>query len=189
VPSSQYPLGGGPFAQILIRSNVPLPALTEQVKSAIAGVSPDILISFQVFKTMIRDHLVEDRAMALLSGFFAALATLLAVIGLYGVMSYMVARRRTEIGIRMALGADSGDVSKMILREAGLLLAIGLAIGTGLAMAVSTAASTLLFGLTPHDPTTLAVAAAALALAAVGASYLPARRAARLDPMLALREE
>jgi putative ABC transport system permease protein len=189
VPSSQYPLGGGPFAQVLIRSSVPLPALTEQVKSAILGVSPDILIYFRVFKTMIRDHLVDERAMALLSGFFAALATLLAIIGLYGVMSYMVARRRTEIGIRMALGADSGDVSKMILREAGLLLAMGLAVGMALALAASGAASTLLFGLKPNDPATLAVAAAALALAAVGASYLPARRAARLDPMTALREE
>jgi ABC-type antimicrobial peptide transport system permease subunit len=147
------------------------------------------LIYFQVFKTMIRDHLVDERVMAILSGVFAALATLLAIIGLYGVMSYMVARRRTEIGIRMALGADSGDVSKMILGEAGSLLAIGLAVGTALALAASTAASTLLFGLTPHDPTTLAAAVAALAIAAVGASYLPARRAARLDPMLALREE
>jgi predicted permease len=188
-PSSQYPLGGGPFAQILIRSNVPLPALTEQVKSAIAGVSPNILIYFRVFKTMIRDHLVDDRVMAMLSGFFAALATLLAIIGLYGVMSYMVARRRSEIGIRMALGANAGNVSKMILREAVLLLAVGLVVGTGLAVAASTAASTLLFGLKPHDPATLAMAVAALALAALAASYLPARRAARLDPMTALREE
>jgi putative ABC transport system permease protein len=189
VPSSQYPSGSGPFAQILIRSNVPLPALTEQVKSAIAGVSPEILIYFRVFKTMIRDNLVEDRAMAMLSGFFAGLATLLAVIGLYGVMSYMVARRSGEIGIRMALGADSGDVSKMILREAGVLLAVGLVVGIGLALAASTAASTLLFGLKPYDPSTLATAVAALSLAALGASYLPARRAARLDPMQALREE
>jgi predicted permease len=188
-PSSQYPLGGGPFAQILMRSNVPLPALTEQVKSAISGVSPDILIYFRVFKTMIRDHLADERVMAMLSGFFAALATLLAIIGLYGVMSYMVARRRSEIGIRMALGANAGNVSKMILREAGLLLAVGLVVGTGLAVAASTAASTLLFGLKPHDPATLAMAVAALALAALAASYLPARRAARLDPMLALREE
>ena len=188
-PSSQYPLGGGPFAQILIRSNVPLPALTEQVKSAIAGVSPNILIYFRVFKTMIRDHLVDDRVMAMLSGFFAALATLLAIIGLYGVMSYMVARRRSEIGIRMALGANAGNVSKMILREAGLLLAVGLVVGTGLAVAASTVASTLLFGLKPHDPATLAMAVAALALAALAASYLPARRAARLDPMTAPREE
>ena len=189
VPSSQYPLGGGPFAQILIRSKVPLPALTEQVKSVVASVSPDIFIYFAVFKTMIRDHLVDDRAMATLSGFFAALATILAIIGLYGVMSYMVAQRRGEIGIRMALGADAGSVSKMILREAGFLLAIGLVVGTALAMAASTAASSLLFGLKPRDPATLAIGLAALAVAAFGASYIPARRAARLDPVQALREE
>jgi putative ABC transport system permease protein len=189
VPSSQYPLGSGPFAQILIRSNVPLAALTEQVKSTIAGVSPDIVIYFSVFKTMIRDNLADDRLMAMLSGFFAALAMLLAMIGLYGVMSYMVARRRSEIGIRMALGANSGDVSKMILREAGVLLAVGLGIGTGLALAAATAAGALLFGLKPNDPATLGTAVAALATAALGASYLPARRAARLDPVEALREE
>jgi putative ABC transport system permease protein len=189
VPSSQYPMGSGPFAQILIRSNLPLPALTEQVKSTIAGVSPDILIYFRVFRTMVRDNLVEDRLMATLSGFFAALAMLLAIIGLYGVMSYMVVRRRSEIGIRMALGANSGDVSKMILREAGVLLAVGLGIGTGLALAAATAAGALLFGLKPNDPATFTAAVAALAIAALGASYLPARRAARLDPVQALREE
>jgi predicted permease len=189
VPSSQYPLGSGPFAQILIRSNVPLAALTEQVKSTIAGVSPDIVIYFSVFKTMIRDNLADDRLMAMLSGFFAALAMLLAMIGLYGVMSYMVVRRRSEIGIRMALGANSGDVSNMILREAGVLLAVGLGIGTGLALAAATAAGALLFGLKPNDPATLGTAVVALATAALGASYLPARRAARLDPVEALREE
>lgn len=189
VPSSQYPLGGGPFAQILIRSNVPLGALTEQVKSTIAGVSPDIVIYFRVFKTMIRDNLVDDRLMAMLSGFFAALAMLLAMIGLYGVMSYMVVRRRSEIGIRMALGADRRAVVRMVVREAALLVAIGLGAGTILALAVSPAAGTLLFGLRPNDPLTIMMALAALAAVAVAASYVPARRAAGLDPMVALREE
>ncbi len=188
-PSSQYPLGNGPFAQILIRSNVPLPGLIAAVKSAIGEVSPDIFIHFRVFQTMIRDRLVEDRAMATICGVFGLLATLLAVIGLYGVMSYLVARRRGEIGIRMALGANGGDVSRMILREAGLLLAIGLGAGTALSLAASTAASKLLFGLKAHDPATLALAVIALTTAALAASYLPARRAARLDPMVALREE
>jgi ABC-type antimicrobial peptide transport system permease subunit len=166
-----------------------MPDLTAAVKSAIGEVSPDIFIYFRVFKSIIRDKLVDDRVMATLSGFFGLLATLLAIIGLYGVMSYMVARRRSEIGIRMALGANGADVSKMILREAGLLVAIGLAAGTLLSLAASSVASTLLFGLKPRDPGTLVLAVLALTTAALAASYFPARRAAKLDPMLALREE
>ena len=127
--------------------------------------------------------------MATLSGFFGLLATLLAIIGLYGVMSYLVTRRQSEIGIRMALGANRGDVSKMFLREAGVLLGIGLVAGTMLSLAASSAASSLLFELKPHDPGTIAIAVFALSAAALAASYFPARRAARLDPMLALRDE
>jgi ABC-type antimicrobial peptide transport system permease subunit len=127
--------------------------------------------------------------MASLSGFFGLLAGILATIGLYGVISYMVARRRNEIGIRMALGADRRRVLALILREAVLLLGIGLAIGTALALASTRAASALLFGLKPHDPVTLALAAGALAAVAAAASYLPAVRAARIHPTEALREE
>ena len=114
---------------------------------------------------------------------------MLATIGLYGVISYMVTQRQNEIGIRMALGAGRGDILKMILREAGLLLGIGLILGTALAAAVTRTAQAMLFGLQPNDPPTIAMAIAALAAVALAASYLPARRAAKLDPMVALRDE
>lgn len=127
--------------------------------------------------------------MATLSSFFGLLAGVLATIGLYGVISYMVARRRSEIGIRMALGADRGQVVKMILREAGLLLAVGLVAGAALAAVSARTAEAMLFGLKPNDPLTMLMAVAGLAVVALAASYLPARRAASLDPMAALREE
>jgi putative ABC transport system permease protein len=187
--SLQHPLGGRPSGQILIRSSVPLAGLLPTLKRAIAEQSPDIILQFQVFKTMLREKLVTDRVMAALSGAFGFLAAMLAMIGLYGVMSYMVARRRSEIGIRIALGAARRDVMAIILREAGLLLAIGLVVGTGLSLAAATTARNLLFGLEPNDPKTLAMAIGALAVVALGASYVPALRAARLDPMVALRDE
>ena len=127
--------------------------------------------------------------MATLSGFFGFLAVVLATVGLYGVMSYMVARRRSEIGIRMALGASRGDVLNLVLREAGMLLAVGLAIGTGLAIAAGRTASSLLFGLKATDPITIGLSVTLLAAVAIVASFIPAMRAARVEPMLALREE
>jgi len=133
--------------------------------------------------------LLRERLMATLSGFFGGLAALLATIGLYGVMSYMVARRRSEIGIRMALGADRRDVVRMVMREAGVLLIAGVLVGTALAIAAARTAATLLFGLRPGDPATLAIAAGGLGLVAMLASYLPALRASRLEPTEALREE
>jgi putative ABC transport system permease protein len=140
-------------------------------------------------ETQVRDSLLRERLMATLSGLFGALAGLIATIGLYGVMSYMVARRRNEIGIRMALGAGRADVVRMIMREAILLLGAGLVVGTVLAIAAARTAATLLFGLQPWDPSTLAMAAVALAAVATLASGLPALRASRLEPTAALREE
>ena len=148
-----------------------------------------MLVSYRTLGGDIRQSFLRERLMATLSAFFGALAVLLAVIGLYGVMSYMVARRRNEIGIRMALGADRGEVVRMVMREAGLLLGTGVVVGLVAAVAAARTASTLLFGLSPGDPSTLLIAAAGLGVAAMLASYLPALRAARLEPTEALREE
>jgi ABC-type antimicrobial peptide transport system permease subunit len=104
-------------------------------------------------------------------------------------MSYMVIQRTNEIGIRMTLGAGRGEITRLILREAGVLLAVGLGGGVALALAGGRAAGSLLFGLKPYDPLTMAAAAALLAVVAAAASYLPARRATKVDPMVALRYE
>jgi len=173
----------------LIRANAPLTVLTPAVKHAVGQVSPDIDIDFRVFRNMVREGLLPEQLMAMLAGFFCFLAAVLATVGLYGVMSYMVARRRNEIGIRMALGANRTGVMRLVLSEAATLLSIGLAVGAALALAAGTAARSMLFGLQPYDPLTLAMALALLAVVALVASYLPALRAAKLDPIEALRRE
>lgn len=127
--------------------------------------------------------------MATLSGFFGFLAVALATVGLYGVISYMVERRRNEIGIRIALGANRANVLTLVLREAGVLLVAGLGIGIALTLAAGRAAVSLLFGLQPNDPVTIGASVAGLAVVAVAASLWPAMRAARVEPMVALREE
>jgi predicted permease len=186
VPIAQ---GRDPDQPILIRSGIPLADLASRIKQAIFQVSPEISIQFKTLPGIIHDELVGERLMATLSGFFGALAALLALVGLYGVMSYMVVRRTSEIGIRMTLGAGRGEITRMILREAGVLLAAGLGVGILLSLAGGSAASSALFGLKAYDPLTLAIAAALLSLIALAASYLPARRATKVDPMVALRYE
>jgi predicted permease len=181
--------GPEPTQHLLIRSSAPPVRLIAPVKRTLAEINPGIAFLFSYFKTRIRDGLLRERLMATLSGFFGVLAALLAAIGLYGVVSYMVARRGNEIGIRMALGADGHEILKMILREAGALLITGVPAGVLLAVAAAMTARSMLFGLQPYDPVTLLAGVALLAAVALGASYLPARRAARLDPMTALRDE
>ena len=159
------------------------------VKSAMAAANPSYVLEFRIMTAQIEESLMRDRLMAALAGAFGILAAVLAAVGLYGVIAYMVARRQNEIGVRMALGADRGSVVRLVLREALLLLALGLAAGTGLALWAGQAATKLLFGLKPNDAATFAAAAALLAAVAVLAGFVPAQRASRMDPMEALRVE
>ena len=175
--------------RVLVRSKLPMDAIEEAIRRTIREESSGISFDFQGLQDQIRQSLLAESLLATLSGFFGALAIVLAMIGLYGVMSYTVAARTNEIGIRMALGARRGDVTALILGKAARLLAVGLVLGAGLSMAAASAASALIFGLKPRDPATLVLATLLLAVVALAASYLPARRAAGLDPIASLREE
>jgi len=146
-------------------------------------------MQFQVFQQRISDSLMRERLLAALSGFFGVLAALLASIGLYGVLAYQTVRRHSEIGIRLALGATRGQIAQLVLKQAALLVLVGLVIGLVGSLALGQAAASLLFGISPRDPLLLGVAAVALAVAAGIGSAITARYASRLDPMNALRDE
>jgi putative ABC transport system permease protein len=179
----------GTSASFLVRGRVPPAALKISVSRAIEHDIPGALFHFHDFQEQVRYSIRLDRVMAMLCGFFALLGGVLAAIGVYGVTAYSVAQRTTEIGVRLALGATSQRILRLILGEGVIVLAIGLAGGIAIARWTSTVAEGLLFGLTPDDPATLAVAAALLGAVALGASLAPALRASRVDPTRALRAE
>jgi putative ABC transport system permease protein len=164
-------------------------AVIPAVKSSIAEINRDISLEFKTLALQVDESLARERLLATLSGFFGGLALVLAMIGLYGVMSYNVTRRQNEIGIRMALGAEPGRVLRMVMGEVAVLIGIGLTVGLGAAMATTRFVASFLYGLTPNDPLTLSLAVALLAGVASLAGYLQARRASRLEPLTALREE
>ncbi len=177
------------FTNVFIRFSSSPSAAISATREKLSQLYPDMRTVFHVFQTDIRDGLVRERLMALLSGFFGALAALLAMIGLYGVISYIIAMRRNEIGIRMALGATRQDVIGIVLRQTLVLLGLGVGIGLVLAVAATSGARAMLYGLRPTDPVSLAGAALFLAVVALAASFWPAYRAARSTPMKSLRYE
>ena len=164
--------------------------LVRTATTVVSRLDPDLpLEDLKTLPQQVRENVFLDRMISTLSAAFAALATLLAAVGLYGVLAYTVAQRTREIGVRMALGADGGRVRMMVLRQVGLMTLIGGVIGIAGALALGKAASSLLFGLEGHDPIVVVTAAAALTLVAFIAGYIPARRASKVNPMQALRYE
>ena len=184
---SQFP--GHHWMSVFVRTTSPPAAVISALTEKISHVNPEIQVEFRVLQKDIENGLIRERMMATLSGFFGVLAALLTAIGLYGVISYIVSMRRNEIGIRVALGASRGNVVGIILRQTLVLLALGVTIGVVLALAATQSASSLLFGLRPNDPFTFAGASLLLTAVALIASFVPAQRASRVDPMVALRYE
>jgi len=191
VPLAQLPAGPGffPFATLSVRaaSGSPL-SLARGVSDAIAQVDSGIALTFTPLKQQVDAALVQERVMAMLSGWFSVLALLLSALGLYGVTTYSVNRRRMEIGIRMAIGAAPRRVVRLVLARVMVLLGLGVVIGTAASVWASKFIATLLYGLEPRDPATLISSAAILASIGALAGSVPAYRASRVDPAEVLRE-
>ncbi|HEX6163355.1 MAG TPA: ABC transporter permease [Vicinamibacterales bacterium] len=178
-----------PWIEIDIRSQIPERQVQAAVLDIVSSLAPGTSVEFRSIETGVRDAAARDRVIAWLAGGFAVLALLLSAVGLYGVMSHQVLRRRQEFGVRVAVGAAPGSVTALILGQAAWIIAVGLLAGLAGTLASGRMIAALLYDVTPGDPASIAIAAAFLAAVTVIAALIPARRAARVDPMIALREE
>jgi predicted permease len=187
-PVSQAPgFGGGP--NYMIRTSVRPSAVLSLIQGSVAEVDKSISLEFNTLARQVDDSLVQERVLATLSCFFGGLALLLATIGLYGAVSYMVTQRQTEFGIRMALGAAPGSILRLVLSDVVAILAAGVAVGTGISLLSVKLLQRFLFGLAARDTLTLSLAIGALSIVTFIAGYFPARRATKVDPMVALKYE
>jgi ABC-type antimicrobial peptide transport system permease subunit len=174
----------------VLETQGPVPGLEPQVRRAFAQVSPDLpVIDFMSFAAQVDGNFAQNQMLAKLTSLFGLLALVLASVGLYGVTAYSVERRTSEIGIRMALGADRGNVLRLVLKGAFVQIGVGLAIGLPATILAGYAMTAQLFGVKPYAPDILLVTTLVLTLAALVATVLPARKAAALEPIRALRTE
>jgi putative ABC transport system permease protein len=187
LPHAQVPIGG---SRLAIRTDGRPESLIGAVRNQVRELDPDLPVSrIMPMTEVVARSVWQPRLYTALFGVFAAVALILATVGIYGVMSYAVTQRTREIGLRMALGAQRKDVLKLVVGQGILLAAIGVGVGLGAALALTRLMSTLLFSVTATDPITFAAVSVLLAGVAIGACFIPARRAARVDPMIALRYE
>ncbi len=175
--------------RVLIRYASGLGPLTTSLRTALGSVNSEIRYSFQAFDTFTENSLLRERLMATLAGMFGILAVVLSAVGIYGVIAYTVACRTTEIGIRIALGAERHSVIRLVLQDTAFLVIAGLAAGSLLTFVAGRAATAVLFGISSYDPLTYLTAVLLLCAVALAASYIPAWRGSKLDPILALRQE
>ena len=184
------PAWGRNSAAFYVRTQTGSAGSYNLIRSRVQGLDSSMPVyELKTLEAQLDETLLTDRLIAMLSAGFGFLATLLASIGLYGVMAFVVARRRKELGIRLALGAQPGLVLWLVMREVMVLLAIGLAVGIPAAMALGRFVSTQLYGIQPHDPWIAGSTVLVLTLVSAAAGLIPAHRASRIDPILALRYE
>src|SRR5208282_3966128 len=187
---TMYGAQSGMGASFEVRTAGDPQALVPAIRRVVAQINPNLPLRDITTESQQIDRLLfQERLIARLSAFFGLLALVLACIGLYGLLSYEVARRTREIGIRMALGAQVGDVLRLVVRQGFALALVGAAVGIGVALAVTRYLASMLYDVRANDPLTIAAVSVLLALVALAACYIPARRATHVDPMVALRHE
>ena len=187
LPYAQWPVQG---MAVVLRTAIPAGSIGDAVRREVYAVDPALPVAnVRTLDQIVARSISQPRFYTTLLAIFAGVALALAAIGIFGVLSYAVAQRTREIGIRMALGAQESTVLRLVVREALALAALGVAIGAVAAYYLSTMLGTMLFGIPPGDPATLAAVSALLLLVALAASYVPARRATRVDPVMALKAE